>query len=330
MMITRTHWFYAVIACAPVAVISQACSNDTPATGSSSHGNPGSTTLTGDAGLTTGDAGKTGSDAGKDSGTVIIDAGPAMCSPTFVFASDGKLAGLDNSTLSQFGSVSGTELTLAWTTSTGDVYVADRASTSANFSTAAKANGSTALAVDRVALSPTGTQMIAVAADRKSFIEIDRSTVGGTWAVGSTAAFANINALLDEEGPGSGFAEPVIAADNQTFFFVATIGAAVPFIYESRYNTTIEGWAGPNALSETDLRAADSTHRRRPTGASADRRTLFFYDEVNNVERAAWRDNENAMFTQFIDETGFNEGAPNATCQTLYFQGAGPAVFTAD
>jgi hypothetical protein len=330
MTTMRAHWLFVALACAPFAAVAQACSNDTPATGSSSHGNPGSTTLVGDAGLSTSDAGKTSSDAGKDSGTVIVDAGPAMCDPTFVFTSDGALPGLDNATLSQFGAVSGTELSLAWTASTGDVYVADRVSTSANFSTAAKANGSTALAVDRVALSPTGTQIIAVSADRKSFIEIDRSTIGGTWTVGSSAAFANIVALLDEQPPGSGFAEPVIAADNQTFFFVATIGNAVPFIYESRFNTTIEGWAGPNALSETELRASDAAHRRRPTGASADRRTLFFYDEVNGVERAAWRDNPDAMFTLFVDETGFNEGAPNATCQTLYYQGAGPAVFTAD
>jgi hypothetical protein len=328
-MMRRAHWIVVAIACAPIALGAQACSNDSPATGGNSPGQPG-TTIGGDGGVAA-DSGKIGSDAGTDSGTVtVVDGGPAQCDPTFAWTPEGQLPGLDNATLSQFGAVSGTELALAWTTSAGDVYVADRTSTSVNFSTATKIN-TTAFATDRVAMSPTGNTIIAVAADRQSFVELDRSTVGGAWSVGSTNPYASINALLDET-VGSSFAEPVLGADKNTFFFIAIIGTNKPFIYESRYNTTINAWAGPSSLIQLELRSTDAAHRRRPTGASADRRTLFFFDETEAVpiQRAAWRDTPDVAFSKFVDLSGLNEAAPSTHCETLYYQGAGPAVFTAD
>jgi hypothetical protein len=315
-------------ACASLALAGEACSNDTPATGGNQPGQPGTTIGGGDGGTL--DSGKTNAEAGTDSGVVIVDAGPALCDPSFSWTAEGALSSLVSSNMSQFGAVSGTELALAWTTSTGDVYVADRTNATTTFSTANKANGATALATDRVALSPTGNTIIAVAADRKSFVELDRSTVGGAWTVGSTDPYANINSLFSE---GSGaFAEPVIGADKNVLFFIATVGTNPPFLYESRYNTTLNVWAEPNGILQTNLRSTDAAHLRRPTGLSADRRTLFFHDGTLAVpiERAAWRDTPDVAFTQFVDLTGFDEAAPNPKCETLYYQGAGPAVFTAD
>ncbi|MEO7111022.1 MAG: hypothetical protein ABI183_11340, partial [Polyangiaceae bacterium] len=151
------------------------------------------------------------------------------------------------------------------------------------------------------------------------------------WTVGSQNPYASINALLDETS-GSSFAEPVIGADKSTFFFMAIIGTNKPFIYESRYNTTINAWAGPSSLIQIDLRSTDAAHRRRPTGASADRRTLFFFDETEAtpIQRAAWRDSPDVAFSKFVDLSGLNEAAPSTHCETLYYQGAGPAIFTAD
>jgi len=330
MKATRLRCAFLALTCASLVAAGEACSNDTPATGGNQPGQPGTTIGGGDGGSGV-DSGKNGGDAGSDSGPIaVVDAGPALCDPAGTWASDGVLPSLVSSNMSQFGAVSGTELALAWTTSTGDVYVADRASSSVNFSTANKINGAMALAVDRAALSPTGNTVIAVASGGQSFVEFDRSTVGGAWTVASTNAYANINALLDET-TGT-FSEPVIGADKNTLFFLAAIGGKPPYIFESRYSTTVEAWAGPSSILQVDLRSTDATHRRRPTGASADRRTLFFYDETETpaIERAAWRDTPDVAFTQLVDFTGFNEAAPNAKCQTLYFQGAGPGVFTAD
>ena len=53
-------------------------------------------------------------------------------------------------------------------------------------------------------------------------------------------------------------------------------------------------------------------------------------DEVAGHEMAAWRDTRDSAFTSFVDLTGFDEGAPNTACDTLYFQGtdgSGAGVF---
>jgi hypothetical protein len=90
----------------------------------------------------------------------------------------------------------------------------------------------------------------------------------------------------------------------------------------------------PSVVAAPGLASIDATHRRRPTGASSDGLTLFFFDETANLERAAWRSSIASPFVQFVD-IGVPEAAPNKQCDTLYFQGTdedagAPAVFTAD
>jgi hypothetical protein len=82
------------------------------------------------------------------------------------------------------------------------------------------------------------------------------------------------------------------------------------------------------AVTNPELTSVDPTHRRRPTGASSDDRTLFFYDEVGNVERAAWRSDPSAPFTHFEDIPAAPEAAPNAGCSLLYFRGTNPSAGT--
>jgi hypothetical protein len=79
-------------------------------------------------------------------------------------------------------------------------------------------------------------------------------------------------------------------------------------------------------MTNPELTSADPTHRRRPTGASSDDRTLFFYDEVGNVERAAWRSDPSSPFTHFEDIPAAPEAAPNAGCSLLYFRGTNPST----
>jgi hypothetical protein len=59
--------------------------------------------------------------------------------------------------------------------------------------------------------------------------------------------------------------------------------------------------------------------------------TLFFYDEVNQVERAAWRASPTAPFTLFEDIGDFPDAAPNFRCDILYYggtDGSGAGLFT--
>jgi hypothetical protein len=99
-------------------------------------------------------------------------------------------------------------------------------------------------------------------------------------------------------------------------------------VYESQWDAGKAAWAVGVELRVTELASTDATHRRRPTGASADDLTLFFFDEVAGVQRAAWRDTPSAMFSQFADIAVAPEAAPNLDCADLYFQGTG-GVFVA-
>ncbi len=71
---------------------------------------------------------------------------------------------------------------------------------------------------------------------------------------------------------------------------------------------------------------------RRPTGASSDRLTLFFFDEVAGNERAAWRLTPTSPFTRFVDIASLPEAAPDDDCSVVYFHGTdamGQGLFTA-
>ncbi|MEO8874802.1 MAG: hypothetical protein ABI461_04370, partial [Polyangiaceae bacterium] len=323
---------FLVLASGSVAAANAACSNDNPATGGNSPGLPGSSLPGVDAGKT--DGGITITDGGGgvvDSGP--IDAGPALCDPTILWTSNGRLPALDTSSLAQFGAVSGTELSLAWTKANGDLYVADRPDTDTDFSAATKVDtGTTAIANDRVALSPTGQAIIAMTSARTQFVEFDRATATSTtWTKASANRFTQITAFLSEST--GQLSEPVMGADKLTLYFLITTTGNAPALYESRYNAASSQWASPGSLLATALQSADATHRRRPTGASSDRRTLFFFDETTlpGIERAAWRNTPDQPFSKFVDMTGFNETAPNTACDTLYFQGTdvgGAGVFT--
>ena len=317
-MSTRARFF--VVSALAFAALAQACDDDAPATGGNAPGLPGTSVGATDSGAN--DAGKQGDSGGTSDGgpPIVIDAGPLACDPTVPWVSAGRLPSLVTTTLARFGGVSGDEKSVAWTASNGDVYVADRTSTAAEFTTASKVSvGATALAVDRVGFSPTGKSFVAVASDRKSFLEFDRPSVGGAWTLQSQDVFAAIAALLDETA--GTLAEPVLGADKLTFFFVGAIGTNPPTVYESRWNDVVQGWAAPAALTGADLHATGGANRKRPTGASADRRTLYFYDEGTHLERQAWRDSTDVPFSHFADLSGFDEAAPTPSCQTLYFQG---------
>ncbi|HLK41184.1 MAG TPA: hypothetical protein VKU41_30745 [Polyangiaceae bacterium] len=160
---------------------------------------------------------------------------------------------------------------------------------------------------------------------------------------------------------GATVSEPVLSASGEAFFYLQTPSAlptpdggddggdattadasneassgveaaapvpvptGPPVLYESRWNAGAMQWAAGVAVTVTELQSTDATHRRRPTGASADDLTLFFYDEVANVQRAAWRADVGAPFTHFEDVPGAPEAAPNAGCSALYYRGQGDA-----
>lgn len=67
----------------------------------------------------------------------------------------------------------------------------------------------------------------------------------------------------------------------------------------------------------------------RPTGMSADGRTLFFYDEARKVAKAAFRPNRTCPFTTFVDLGDRPGVVPNASCTALYSRSPAGLVRTA-
>ena len=241
---------------------------------------------------------------------------PSQCDPKTEWASLGRIDSVPPENLAKLGGVSGDQLSVAFTSPTGDAFVADRSSATASFDAPLKINGATPLAVDRVAFSPTGISAITVAADRHSFLGFERASRAAAWMPTSGLEFTLLRPVL--EG-GAEVSNPVIGADKRTLFFIVTL-MAKPTLYESHWDVAQRFWGTAATVTGSALESADMSHVRRPTGASFDGRTLFFYDEASGVERGAWRASSGSPFVVFVDIGAFAEAAPTATCDTLYHQ----------
>lgn len=264
--------------------------------------------------------GTDGTTGGGDSGDAGIPS-TASCNPTHVWAPvNGVDPSIPTTGFEQFGGVSRDELTVAWTTTSGAIQVADRTSKGSPFNSPVTVTGApTALANDRVALSWTGLLLLVVSMDRSSLVELTRQSVGSTWAEVNPVDLAEINALS-----GGGFSQPVLGDDGKTLYFLWTQSGQPPALYTSNWDTQVAAWGPPIELQNTELTSTDATHRRRPTGGSSDGLTLFFYDEIAGKERGAWRSSSTSSFTEFVDIGTVPEAAPNQVCDTLYYQGVNP------
>jgi hypothetical protein len=272
------------------------------------------------------DAGQPGTDG---EGGTVGPLPPSQCDPNNAWAPVLRVDSVSPDNFAKLGGVSGDQLSVAFTSPTGDAYVADRAAVTDSFDAPLMLNGGTALAVDRVALSPTGMAAIAVAADRYSFIGFERASRADAWARTSGLEFTLVRAVLES---GAEISNPVIGADKRTFFFIVTT-MAKPTLYESHWDVAQRFWGTASSVTGSALESSDPSHVRRPTGASFDGHTLFFYDEAAGVERGAWRAASGSPFVLFVDIGAFAEAAPTVSCDTLYHQrpdATGTRLFLAD
>jgi hypothetical protein len=189
------------------------------------------------------------------------------------------------------------------------------------------------LANGRVALTASGFKLIATLASGSSFVSLVRSSVGGAWTVAMSNEWAFVAAMIAESG--GAMSEPVVSADGQSLFYLLTIGTGAgtpPILYESTWDSKAKQWTSGLPLPNAEFAITSASQRRRATGASDDRRTLFFFDEVSGKERAAWRASPTAPFDKFVDVAAAPEAAPSANCNPLYFHGSdatGQGLFTA-
>ena len=304
---------------------------DAGSSGSSGAGGSSAGGTSGAGGGPGGQAGASGSAGAAGDGGVPPDGGVEVafrCKPTRTFsASLGRVDSIPNDHFARLGAVSPDELTAAWTSPSGDIYVAERLSYKDPFGPPTKVNDDVALATERVALAPTGRTLIAVRRDRTAFVSFEKSSTTGQWATSNGLEFTQVRVAFEGDASAS---DPVLSGDKRSFFFVITPSSRPAIVYESVWDSVQRSWGLPASLPHPELQPTDTGKRRRPTGISSDSLTLFFLDESTNVERAAWRDAPEAPFNVFKDIGAFAEAVPSLRCDTLYHQGqdsAGPGVF---
>jgi hypothetical protein len=278
---------------------------------------------------TSGEGGEAG---GQDGGPPPEDGAPpsiSACHPANMWSTLARVPSIAATGFDRFGAVSAEATTVAWTTAAGAIYVADRASAQAAFAAPVQLDpGTTQLANGRVALDPLGLKLIATAANGSTFVSFLRSSVGTAWVPGSSKEFQAISAV---EGGGA-FSEPALSADGLSLFYVLQLGTEAPVFVESSWDVSMKQWAVGTDFLTPEFVMTSASQLRRPTGASSDHLTLFFFDEVLGHERVAYRNTTGQPFDYFVELPNVPEAAPATDCTVLYFHGSdasGQGLFTA-
>jgi hypothetical protein len=286
---------------------------------------------------------------------------PPLCNPRATWG-PGTLLAISTPDLDRFGSISADELSIAWMTpvasspttppdaatpldgatpadggsiDTGSaagplIYYADRALVTDPFGSPqvlqAIANYPS---FGAVALSPDGLTLTIVRSDHLGFGEVTRAARGSPFGPVSEVNFPVINRLRPAVD------DPTIAGDGLAFGFSidGDPGTMDTMHVANRpaLGAPWEGWGRTDV--EAELLANGAGILRRPTGLAADELTLFFWDEVRGLERAAWRDSLSVRFTTFLDLGPRQFAQPNAACTRIYYSAQGASsvdLFYAD
>lgn len=240
-------------------------------------------------------------------------AGPVLplCDPNAVW----KTSAMTNiSNVSAFGSITPDELTMAWMSKDG-VHVADRANKSDAFGAPMLVEGDFAL--DRAQISADGLRLILTSGDRRSFGVVSRADRTSTFAPSfDRTSFAGINLTVKERGKSGQLGDPVLSADERTFVF-SYWGVDASSVRIAHRASKLDMFGAGTRVTQNEL-VGTNTARVRPSGASVDNRTIFFWDEIAKKEIMAQRAGEDAMtFTSFVDIGARPFASPNATCTTL-------------
>jgi hypothetical protein len=124
------------------------------------------------------------------------------CTPSYAWDPLKRVDSIPNEHLGRLGGISPDELTLAWTSVSGDIYVAERAAFRDPFGTPVKVNTG-AMATDRVAIAPTGRTLVAVPAGRTEFVGFEKSSATGAWSATDGLEFAQVRVAFEGGGLAS-------------------------------------------------------------------------------------------------------------------------------
>jgi hypothetical protein len=262
-------------------------------------------------------------DAAADAPVITPDAGDAgdgavaptwQCSPTTTWINP-KAVGVSGTSV--FGAITADETTVAWITNK-TLHWADRKTTSDPWGSEATVSMQS-LATTRLAISASGLRVIVVVASGKNLGEVTRASKADAF-VGppDSTLYQPIAFALSEAPVGSRVDDPVLAQDEAHLYFTLDFPNASSSIRESSLGDGGTTWALGTALAQPEL-APQTGSLRRPTGISSDRLTLFYWDEVDNAEHAAFRTSDADDFSVFVG-LGAKPGAQvDGTCTRIYY-----------
>lgn len=318
----------AALAVSLLAAVVVACSEDAPPAGGGSNTTPpigtGSRT---DASASSDGAAEDASeeastdlDGGKDAD---VDApwvpGPSVCNPSMTVGAAAGVASTAGN--DRFGAITPDELTLAWTVPSGGaavLQIADRTAATDTFGS--PQSPSDLVALDGVALAPSGLTLVAVAPDHRSFLVFERAGRTDAFVAGSSYAYDSIAGSL---ATGEQLGDPVFTSGDLIFLYSVYGGTSNDTV---RYATRLSSGSSfdvGGSLAFTELRAQGSL-RRRPSGAGSDFQTIFYWDEVSGSQKLGrLKGTEAAELYSVHDIGAVGFAQPNEACTRVYYGAAG-------
>jgi hypothetical protein len=260
------------------------------------------------------------------------------CNPNAKTTSPTAVPGIPTFATQPLITMTSDELTMAWVlpnagsaeggTAGVGVFVADRATTTDPFGTAiqidAILDGGSFFAVERVAISGDGLTLIGVevgATNMASFIRTARGQAFAPFDV--TGPYA---AIVQSLNPGELLGDPVVSSDNDDLAFSKYgLGAAVS-VYES-FRAGTSAW--PTATPRSDLPLQTSTgHRKHPLSMSADRLTLFVWDDLSNAAYGAIRNSPTGDYSVTEPYGSLFSLQTNGACNRFYYVSQSGTTYT--
>ena len=217
------------------------------------------------------------------------------------------------------------ELTVVWSAAIGptlSVFVADRATRDAAFTTATQIYDSLVLGV-----AADGLSLVVTSDAVNGLYERKRPSRTAEFEVMGEGPFEVLNDHAEQE-TGS-FGSATLSPDELTLYYTFFSPGNAYQVHVSTRASTSAVWPVGTTLEACELRAYGS-RVQTPSGVSADGLTLFYDDDARNLARAAYRATTSGAFSHFVDLGKWRSPQPNLGCDRLYFSDrVKPGIFVA-
>ncbi len=266
------------------------------------------------------------SDSAKADGTTDAAdaAAPPKCAKAYSDIPTTTVSYPHAATGDRLAAITWDELTMAWlTTDAGGavtIHYADRAGRDDAFVTTWTVPSSLGpFPNESVALSADGLTMIVASADHKSLTQVTRAARGTQFDPASATGAPFVHLVGDPVGATSFklVGDVVLSKDGQWLFYTdlaQTSGTTLQMAPRLADGT----WDGPTPIIASRL-AMVASYRRRPSGISSDKLTLFYLDETSNTSMVAFRVPGTTLFDQFYAYAPTGTWAmPTDACDRVY------------